>query len=78
MLFRSVSANTGPVPGVPVPRGAWKKTRPLDDHFLFAIRPPYVDDSPSKSRMTEVKIVAAYYSLDTGQVELLKGGDEPK
>jgi hypothetical protein len=60
----TVSANTGPVPGVPVPRGAWKKTRDLDDHFLFAIRPPYRDDAPSKSRMTEVKIVAAYLNRD--------------
>jgi hypothetical protein len=60
----TISANTGPKPGLPVPRGVWKKTRPLGDAFLFGIRPPYRDDSPSKGRMAEVRIVAAYLNRD--------------
>lgn len=56
----TISANTGPNPGVPSPRGVWKKTRPLDAHFLRVIRPPYSEPAVSKSRLGDVKAVATY------------------
>lgn len=56
----TVSANTGPVPGTPVPRGVYKKTRDLDDHFRKGIRPVYPDEKVTTSRATEVRDVAAY------------------
>lgn len=55
-----VGANTGPAPGTPTPNGVWKKTRPLDEHILFGIRPPYKPDKPSASRRHVVKTVAEY------------------
>ena len=56
----TISANTGPKPGVPTPRGTWKKTRDLDHHFLKGIRIPYADEKPSSSRKDEVRAVAKY------------------
>ena len=70
----TISANTGPVPGTPVPRGVWKKTRPLDQHFLNGVRPPYRDDTPSKARRAEVRAVAAYVNRDN----VLPNADIPK
>lgn len=55
-----IGANTGPAPGVPTPNGIWKKTRPLDTHILFGIRPPYKSSKPSISRKHLVKVVAIY------------------
>lgn len=37
----TTSANTGPAPGVPDPRGAWKKTRDIGPWLEFGVRPPY-------------------------------------
>jgi hypothetical protein len=55
-----VGANTGPKPGDAEPNGVWKKTRPLDHHILFGIRPPYKDEKPSLTRKHLVKVVAGY------------------
>lgn len=64
----TVSANTGPHPGKPLPRGVYRKTRDLDEHFLFVIRPPYQDEKVTTSRATEVRDVAAYLnSLHLGK-----------
>jgi len=60
----TISANTGPKPGTPIPRGVWKKTRPLDEHFLNGVRPPYPEDKPSTSRKAEVRAVAGYVNRD--------------
>jgi hypothetical protein len=54
----TISANTGPHPGVSDPRGAYRKTRTLTGNFLFGVRPPY--KGASSSRVNEVKVVAAY------------------
>lgn len=59
-----ISANTGPTLGHPRPRGVWKKVRDRDEHLLFAIRPPYRDDSPSRGRKAEVRTVAGYVNRD--------------
>lgn len=59
-----ISANTGPIPGTPTPRGVWKKDRERTKNLLFGIRPPYKDDVPSKARATEVRVVAAYVNDD--------------
>lgn len=56
----TIAANTGRKPGVPIPRGCWKKTRPLDGHFLTAIRIPYTAEKVSNSRKDEVRAVAKY------------------
>lgn len=55
-----VGANTGPKPGDPTPNGVWKKTRPIDGHILFGIRPPYAPDKPSATRKHTVKVVAEF------------------
>lgn len=55
-----VAANTGPKPGVPTPRGVWKKERPIDSHLIRVIRPPFRVVTPSKSRLSEVRAVAHY------------------
>jgi hypothetical protein len=55
-----VGANTGPRPGDPTPNGVWKKSRPIDGHILFGIRPPYKDEKPSLTRKHLVKVVAGY------------------
>lgn len=65
----TISANTGPRPGYPVPRGVWKKTRPLSEHFLKGIRIPYADEKPSTARKDEVRAVAKYLNaLHLGKV----------
>jgi len=58
----TVSANTGPNPGVPVPRGIWKKTRPITGSLLFGIRPPYLAQAvaTTKGRKDVVRFIAAY------------------
>lgn len=58
--FRIISANTGPAPGVPSPRGVWTKDRPLDGHILFGIRPPYKQPVATRTRKALVRRVAAY------------------
>lgn len=64
-----VGANTGPAPGDPTPNGVWKKTRPLDGHILFGIRPPYRPDKPSSSRKRTVKTVAVFLNRqDLGNI----------
>lgn len=66
------SANTGPTPGVAVPRGAWQKTRTMTDarNWVVAIRPPYAGaevTSPGGKKpphaltsKAHVKLVARY------------------
>ena len=54
-----IGANTGPEDGKAEPNGVWKKTRPLDEHILFGIRPPYKPEKPSRARKHEVAVVAA-------------------
>jgi hypothetical protein len=58
----TISANTGPTPGVPVPRGVWKKTRPITGALLFGIRPPVLEQAAatSKGRKDVVRFIAAY------------------
>lgn len=68
----TASANTGPTPGVAVPRGAWVKTRTLTDasNWVVAIRPPYAGEeetSPCGAKppkgltsKAQVKLVARY------------------
>jgi hypothetical protein len=64
----TISANTGPKPGVPVPRGVYKKTRPLDGHFLKAVRCPYKDPKLTNARVAEVRRIATYLnSLHLGR-----------
>lgn len=55
-----IGANTGPKAGTPTPNGCWRKPRPLDDHILFGIRPPYAEEKPSSGRKHEVRVVAAF------------------
>jgi hypothetical protein len=55
-----IGANTGPAPGTPTPNGVWRKIRPINEHILFGIRPPYKDEKPSLSRKHVVKVVAGY------------------
>lgn len=59
-----VGANTGPTPGHPTPNGVWKKTRPLDGHILFGIELPYPELKPSRARMHEVAVVAAFVNKE--------------
>jgi hypothetical protein len=58
----TISANTGPNPGVPVPRGVWKKTRPITDALLFGSRAPYLEQAAAtdKKRKDVVRFLATY------------------
>ena len=61
----TLSANTSPTPGVPMTeknRGVYKKTRNLSTHFLFGIRPPYLDATATvtPSRRAQVRLTATW------------------
>lgn len=70
------SGNTGPRPGVDTPRGFYRKTRPITDNLLFAIRPPYkgaADTSPYGTKAPtglakkDIKFVAAFLNDHIGK-----------
>lgn len=56
----TVSANTGPRPGVPEPRGVYRKQRAIDEHLIGGIRPPYLVIAPTASDVAAVRRDASY------------------
>jgi hypothetical protein len=61
-VVSTISANTGPHPGTPNPRGVWRKTRPIGEWLLTGIRPPY--RNPASTATThdraKVRLTAGY------------------
>jgi hypothetical protein len=62
----TVSANTGPRPGVdierehPELRGIYRKTRAVSSSLLGGIRPPYAQPVPTSSDLANVRAAATY------------------
>lgn len=56
----TLSANTGPKPGEPQPRGVHRKTRALSPSLHGAIRPPYAKPIATSSELATVRRNATY------------------
>lgn len=57
----TVEANTGPRPGVPDPRGVYRKTRPLSSPELWgALRPIYAQPVVTSSEVRQVRAAGTY------------------
>lgn len=58
----TISANTGPAPGVKQPRGVWKKTRDIGPWLIGGVRPPYkpAASALSTKRRADIRLVGSY------------------
>lgn len=56
----TLSANTGPKPGTPQPRGIYRKTREIGPSLFGGIRPPYAKPATTSTELAEVRRAATY------------------
>lgn len=73
----TIGANTGPAAGVLSPRGAWKKSRPIESWLAFGVRPPYkpITAAATASRRTQVRLIATYLDAHTDGPDLAASHD---